>query len=193
MLKQRFSIYTLIFAICACAGWIYETIENVFTFGGIYLRAAFLLPWCPIYGIGGLILIIILDPLRKFLSEKIPSVAHAIIMILCIYILTSIIELVGSYICEAIMGFMPWDYSAAPLNFQGRIAPMYTARFVILGIIAIYLVKPTVTNFVKTHSKSAFITSIVLTALFVGDYIIEQIGYWDTFEDTLKPLGINHW
>jgi uncharacterized membrane protein len=138
-LPVKASVAMILFALFSCAGWIYETVENVFTFGAVYLRASLMLPWCPIYGIGGLVIVAVLEPLRRRLADRVPLVAQVVIVVAGIYLLTTAVELAGSYACEALMGYVPWDYSTAPLNFQGRIAPMYTARFVVLGLIALYV------------------------------------------------------
>ncbi len=64
------SVAVILFAVFSFAGWLYETVDNVFTFGGLYLRASLMLPWCPIYGIGGLLIVALLEPLRQRLVAR---------------------------------------------------------------------------------------------------------------------------
>lgn len=192
-LRVRASVAMILFALFSCAGWLYETVENVFTFGGVYLRASLLLPWCPIYGIGGLVIVVALEPLRRFLADRVPLVAQVAVVIVGIYILTTAVELGGSYACEALMGYVPWDYSTAPLNFQGRIAPMYTARFVVLGLVALYGLYPLASRWALTHERAALVVAIALAALFVADNVLQALGAWAPVKDSLVPLGIKHW
>ena len=183
----------ILFALFSCAGWLYETIENVFTFGGLYLRASLLLPWCPIYGIGGLVIVAALEPLRPRLSARVPLVCEVAVVAACVFVLTALVELAGSYACEAIMGYVPWDYSDAWLNLDGRIAPAYTLRFVVLGLVALYAVFPLVARWVQAHERAAVTVATTLAALFVLDNLAESQGLWAAAKDALTPLGIRHW
>lgn len=192
-LRVKVSVAIILFAMFSCAGWIYETVDNVFTFGGLYLRASFMLPWCPIYGIGGLVIVAALEPIRRRLADRVPLGVQVVVIIACIYMLTTAVELGGSYVCEALMGYVPWDYSTAPLNFQGRIAPMYTVRFVVLGLVALYAVYPIVSRWALTHVRAAHVVSIVLTTLLIADFVLESLGVWAPAKDALVPYGINHW
>lgn len=187
------SVGVILFAMFSCAGWIYETIDNVFTFGGIYLRASFLLPWCPIYGIGGLIIVAVLEPIRRRLAAHVPLAVQVLVVAVGIYALTTMVELGGSYACEAIMGYVPWDYSGAWLNFQGRIAPQYTLRFVVLGLIALYVLYPLVVRWARGNARGALVTAVVLACVIVVDFILQSLGVWAPVKDALVPYGINHW
>ena len=192
-MRVKVSVAVILFALFSCAGWIYETVENVFTFGGVYLRASLMLPWCPIYGIGGLLIVAVLEPLRRWLADRVNLVVQIVIVVVGIYVLTTAVELGGSYACEALMGYVPWDYSTAPLNFQGRIAPMYTARFVILGLIALYGLYPLVSRWACNNERSAVGVAVVLACLFLADNVLQLLGFWAPAKDALVPYGINHW
>ena len=183
----------VLFALFSIAGWLYETVENVFTFGGFYLRASLMLPWCPIYGIGGLVIVVVLEPVRRRLAPRVPRVVQVIAITAGIYALTTAVELAGSYACEAVMGYVPWDYSAAPLNFQGRIAPMYTLRFVVLGLVALYALYPLVARWARTHGRAVCIAAVAILALFAIDGALQLAGVWTPVKDALVPFGINHW
>ena len=187
------SIAVILFAIFSFAGWLYETIENIFTFGGLYLRAELMLPWCPIYGIGGLVIVAVLEPLRKRMATRLPRPAELALSCVAIYVLTTAVELTGSYACEMIMGYVPWDYSDAWMNFDGRVAPAYTLRFVVLGLVALYMVFPRVRRWAYAHAHTAAKVSGVLVVLFVLDNVLNAMGIWAPIKDALVPFGINHW
>lgn len=187
------SVTVILFTLFSFAGWIYETVENVFTFGGLYLRASLMLPWCPIYGVGGLVIVGVLEPLRCRIMGRMPRWAEIVIICACVYLLTSAVELGGSYACEAIMGYVPWDYSHAWMNFQGRIAPAYTLRFVVLGLVALYIVYPLVIKRARRNPQTTCTIAIVIALLLVADAALQAAGVWQPVKDALVPLGINHW
>lgn len=187
------SIGVILFVIFSCAGWIYETVENVFSFGGFYLRASLMLPWCPIYGIGGLIIVFVMEPVRRHIAPRKSFAFQIAVIIVGIFVLTALVELAGSYVCEAVMGRVPWDYSDAWLNFDGRIAPAYTLRFVVLGLIALYAVYPLVTKWALANMYKAFVLSVVLVGLFLLDNVLEAAGLWSKVKDALSVLGVKHW
>ncbi len=187
------SVAVILFAVFSFAGWLYETVDNVFTFGGLYLRASLMLPWCPIYGIGGLLIVALLEPLRQRLVARTTKPVEVVVMSIAIYALTALVELAGSYVCEALMGYVPWDYSQAWLNFDGRIAPQYTLRFVVLGLVALYVVFPRVRRWAAGHQRAAALCACAFAALFALDNVLQALGVWAPVKDALAPLGIRHW
>lgn len=78
-------VAVILFALFSCAGWIYETVDNVFSFGGLYLRASLMLPWCPIYGIGGLVIVAVLKPVRRRLASRVSLAVQVAAIVVGIY------------------------------------------------------------------------------------------------------------
>ncbi len=187
------SVAVVLFAVFSFAGWLYETVENALTFSGLYLRASLMLPWCPIYGIGGLLIVALIEPLRQHLVGRTTKTVEVALVSIAIYALTALVELVGSYACEAIMGYVPWDYSQAWLNFDGRIAPQYTLCFVALGLMALYAVFPHVRRWAAGTQRAAARYACALAALFALDNELQALGVWAPVKDALVPLGIRHW
>ena len=152
-----------------------------------------MLPWCPIYGIGGLLIIALLEPLRRDLKDRMPAPLQFLIIAFGIFVLASVVELAGSFVCEWIMGYVPWDYSHAWGNLGGRIAPLYSLRFVILGLIALYVLLPIVTWFVEARPTTARNAAIVISVALVADVALEFAGVWSVVKGGLTVFGINHW
>lgn len=168
----------VLFMLFSCVGWCYEILNDFIVRGGFHARASLAGPWCPIYGIGGLLIIACFQPLRTKMKERnIPLAGQLLILAVGIYALVTAVELLGSYIIEATMGYMPWDYSTSWGNFEGRIAPEFTIRFVIGGIVFLY-VEPLISQWCESHEKATVAIAIVLLVLFVADNILESIGYW---------------
>lgn len=191
---ERLALWVLEFVAFSFAGWIYETLENLYSLGGIYLRQSFGLPWCPIYGIGGLIMVAAAVPLICACRERgVPRVAEVVLVAVCVGAIALATELAGSYFLEWLTGSFPWNYSGTWGNFEGRVAPLFTARFIVLGLIAAYIVAPGLAKWSDAHKVAAQRLAIAFVALFVLDCALEAAGIWDPLEDALEPYGIRHW
>ena len=122
--------YTIIFSII---GLLIETIFCYLTTGVIESRKGLIWgPFCPVYGVGATILIILLEkyknnPTKLFIIGS---------------IMGSIIEYLLSYILEAIYGVRFWDYAYVDLNLNGRICIRYSIFWGMLAVILIKFVKP---------------------------------------------------
>ena len=169
----------ILFMLFSCVGWCYEIINDLIVQGGFHPRASFAGPWCPIYGIGGLLIIACFKPLCARLRGKCPKVAEVIVVAVGIFLLVSLVELVASYACEALMGFMPWDYSTSWGNFQGRVAPEFTMRFVIGGLVFLYFLEPWIARWCEAKPQAATRLAIVLAVLFALDGALEFAGVWN--------------
>ena len=190
-ISTSFSKIALVFLAFCAVGWLYETINDAIFLHTFVWRADFIGPWCPIYGIGGLLIMFVFEPVRKLFittDGSKPSwsrrLIELIVLAVGIYALTTAVELAGSYACEAISGTVPWDYSECWGNFEGRIAPVFTIRFVIGGLIFLYLFIPWIKAFCDKQPRPAFILSCVLLVLFAADLVIENIGGWDWIDRT---------
>ena len=182
------------FMVFSFVGWVYETVENLFSFGAFYLRETLAGPWCPIYGIGGLIMIFAAAPIIKACRDhKVNRALEVLLVALTVGVIALVTELAGSYLCEALTGSFPWDYSGTWGNFEGRVAPLFTSRFIVFGLIAAYIVGPAIEVWSKKHPRGARAVAAVLAVLLVADGACEALGIWDPLEDKLEPYGIHHW
>lgn len=132
------------FIIFSVVGLIVETTYGFVTMGIIESRKGLYIgPFCPIYGVGGVILILLLD---KFRNNKIK---------LAIYggVLGSIIEYLLSFMLEAIYGARFWDYGYVKYNLNGRICIVYSIFWAILSVILIGLVKPKIDKLINKIGK----------------------------------------
>lgn len=59
-----------------------------------------------------------------------------------VVVLTTVLELIASYIMQAITGGWLWDYTSYSFNFQGRIALNPSIRFGFGGMLFLYLLQP---------------------------------------------------
>ena len=145
----------LIFMTCSFLGWIYEVSVGIFETHVGYVNRGFLFgPYLPIYGFGGLILIILLKGVVFFSTM----------------LITTVLELFGSYFMEFLTGDWLWDYSNYFCNFEGRIALWSSVKFGIGGLIIIYFIEPLINICIKKADKRAInVFSLILAIIFLID------------------------
>lgn len=118
--------YFIIYSILGC---ILETLFGFVMLGVIESRQSFLYgPFCSIYGVGAVVMIVILRYFDK----------NNYILFIAGYIVGSIVEYIISWVGELWLGIRWWEYSNKFLNINGRICLTYS---VIWGFLAIYLLK----------------------------------------------------
>lgn len=137
--------YTLwYFIIFSIVGLVIETSYGFVTMGIIESRKGLYLgPFCPIYGVGGAILILILE---KFKNNKIKLAVYG-------GILGSVIEYLLSFMLEAIYGARFWDYGYVKYNLNGRICSVYSIFWAILSVVLITFIKPQIDKIINKIGK----------------------------------------
>ena len=163
----RIIIYFIIYSIL---GYVIETIFGLITKGVLESRKNFLYgPFCCIYGIGALVVIL---GLQKFKKNNYTIFFGGVII-------GSIVEYLISLIGEFIFHIKWWDYSNMPFNINGRICLAFSFLW---GILAIYLmchIHPNIDKFINKFSpKTIKIVAIIgmiymLISLFVTSFALE--------------------
>lgn len=169
--KKKFTIFgfTIIrilayFIIYSVIGFIIEVLFGLATKGVIESRKSFLYgPFCGIYGMGAVVMII---GLQKFRKNNYTLFAGG-------FILGSLIEYVVSLIGEWFFHIKWWDYSTMPFNINGRICVWFSLFW---GALAIYLmshVHPKVDRLLdKIEPKILKSVTIILTIIIFVDFLI---------------------
>lgn len=164
----------LYFMMYACVGWIYEVFLEVVVYRWGYSdRGVLTGPYCPVYGVGALFFIFFVYPLIKDKDLKKKLIMIPVVFLACMLIATGI-ELVASYICEALMGSWPWQtYADYKYNFQARIALSPSLRFGLGGVLFLYILQPLFEKLVKKLKvkKLDIVFKVVLT-IFIIDFIV---------------------
>ena len=93
-----------------------------------------------------------------------------ILVFLITMFITTVLELLGSYFMEFLMGDWLWDYSNYFCNFEGRIALWSSVKFGIGGLIIIYFIEPLINICIKKADKRAInVFSLILAIIFLID------------------------
>lgn len=133
-------VYTLFlyFFIYCILGWITEVLYCRLSLGKWTNRGFLYGPYCPIYGFGGIMVIIFLRPF----------IATPPLIFLLAFFLTTLLEYVTSYAMEKLFDAKWWDYSHLPLNINGRVCLLNSVLFGILGLFVTYIIHPYVQSLV---------------------------------------------
>lgn len=173
MLKNA-AKYFLFFVFYSVIGWLYEVFLEVVVYRwGFSNRGVLFGPYCVIYGFGALLLIFSLGGLqrRRIAIGKI-SVTPVLVFIGIVLIATAV-ELIGSYIMEAVTGEWLWDYRDYAFNFEGRIALNPSIRFGIGGMVFLYLLQPLFNKLAEKMPRPVLYTvSGVLAVAMAVDTVI---------------------
>lgn len=158
------SSWFLLFITYSCAGWLMEMIITVFTHRRFYNRGFLIGPLCPIYGVGGTLVTLILGQQENILE------------IFCVVVLLGgLIEYVTSYIMEKLFHARWWDYSDQPFNLNGRICLPALIGFGVLGVFAVKIASPFLFHIFGLFSDTTIICfAIAILVVLVSDLVISM-------------------
>lgn len=162
-----FCYHFLLFFIFSILGWIAESINCSLIEKRIVLNRGFFIgPYCPIYGVGTLCLVLFIlpyfeDPFFVFVASAVGA---------------CVLEYTTSFLMEKIFNARWWDYSDKPFNLNGRICLETALLFGIGGILIAYGFLP-LFDFIYGNLSSLVITilTIVFLAIFVIDFIVSTV------------------
>ncbi len=145
-------------------------------------------PICPIYGTGGLVMMICLLPLRHitenlYFNELLIFIAGAV--------LCDIVEFMTSYIMEKLFNARWWDYSNKKFNIQGRICLTHTFYWGTCSCLFVFILEPIMNLYIVgqvSESSRNILTYIFLTvfAFDLLDTVIHALGIRDISSKFMK-------
>ena len=155
--------YFLLFIIYAFIGWCLEVIYCYYHTGKIINRGFLIGPYCPIYGVGCVLIIILL---KRYSSDVLALFIMSIVI-------CSVLEYLTSYILEKLFKTRWWNYSNRKFNINGRICLETMIPFGVGGVIIMKVVNPFIVGLLnKLNDNMLFILGIVILILFLADNII---------------------
>ncbi len=165
--KQTLSISKLFwyFVLFSILGLVIETVFGYVTTGVIESRKGLLWgPFCPVYGVGAVLLIFFLDKVEQKNYFKLFAYG---------FLIGSIAEYMLSYGLEAIYGSRFWDYTYTGKDINGRICTLYSLFWGILAIILMKFIKPNIDKLIeKIPTKINKNIQILLFIFLVIDTIV---------------------
>lgn len=178
-----------LFFIYAFLGWCVEVIYAGVADGKVVNRGFLNGPVCPIYGVGMLGVLFLLEPVQDRLF---------LLFFLGMCICTAI-ELVGGWILEKVFHTRWWDYSDKPLQLGGYVCLGFSILWGLAVVFVVRLIQPLVMGLVTWLPPMLGIILLpVFSALFVVDFIItvktivglkKQLGELERMAQALHDLS----
>lgn len=159
--------YFWFFIIYAFIGWCIEVIYHVVKSGEFVNRGFLNGAVCPIYGLGMVIIIYLLTPLKS----------NIFILFLGSFLLTSALEFLTGYILEKIFHNKWWDYSNMPFNIKGYICLDFSIKWGLGGVFIINIVQSPISKVVSLlDNVIGHAILLLLLSLLITDFIITILG-----------------
>ena len=139
----------LVFTVYSFIGWFTESIFCSIPAGKFINRGFLNGPFCPIYGVGGVVIAFALTPFQH----------NLITLYVAGVLITSTIEYVTGLGLEFVFHTTYWDYSDQKFNFQGRVCLQNSLLFGVMCVVGMQFVHPTLMRFL--HSIPALILPLI--------------------------------
>lgn len=152
---MKIVVIYILFWLYSFLGWLMETTLVSLQSKKFINRGFFMGPYCPIYGTGG-VLLLVLSPYKDS-----PFLVFILSIVIC-----SIIEYLTSYILEMIYRVRWWDYSDRMFNLNGRVCLFNSICFGLLGMLMVSYLNPVFLNLITSLSDT-ILTIIALTILII--------------------------
>lgn len=120
-------------------------------------------PLCPIYGIGALLVLFVLQPFKDDLFN----------LFWMAILISGILEYSISWIMEKMFSTRWWDYSSVKFNLNGRICLKVTLIFGSISVLAVRVVHPLVlAGMEKIPLGYREIACAILSVVFMADFVM---------------------
>lgn len=159
-----YTIYEIMwmFFIYSFLGWCTEEVYATWAYKKFANRGFFNGALCPIYGVGIIIVVSCLEPLRNnYLYLFIGSV-----------LLTSLLELVTGFVLEKIFNEKWWDYTDNKFNLHGYICLSFSIMWGAACSLVVLIVHPLVVKFIRAINYNL---GCVLLGIILGIFILDLI------------------
>lgn len=163
-----FSAYNIIwyFLIYALLGWIVEVIYATFKTKQFINRGFLNGCWCPLYGAGAVLIIVLLEPIGK----------HPFLVFVASMAITTLIEFLTGWILELLYHKKWWDYSERRFNIKGYVCLQFSVIWGILCLFVYDVIHPGISYIIRKIPHNIgiwFLLAFLL--LFIFDVIISTI------------------
>ena len=149
-------------------GWAYESTVCYVAERKLVNRGFLNGPVCPIYGVGAVAVIALLNPLKGNILALFFSSAT----------LTTTLEYVTSWLMETLLHARWWDYSQKPMNLHGRIWIGNLVLFGIGGVAIVKLIDPVLMKWIHAIPQWILYTlSGAIVMLMIWDNIVSHIAF----------------
>ena len=161
---RSYSVWTLVifFILFSVIGWTWEVALHYMQVGEFANRGTLFGPWLPIYGTGGVVVLMLCARFRRN-----PALEFVVAVVLC-----GTIEYFSGWYLETKFHVRWWSYDGYFLNLHGRICAEGLLVFGVACCLIVYLIAP-VFDFLlsRIKPKILIVVSICLAVLFGVDAV----------------------
>ena len=164
LFTRKYPVTTLVlmFFLFSMIGWCWEVVLHLVSAGTFVNRGVLHGPWLPIYGTGGVLVLLALYKLR----DK-PWLEFLATVVVC-----GVVEYFTAYYLETVYDRRWWDYAGYFLNLHGRICAEGLLVFGLGGMAIVYGLAPAFDNLLHKVKRSVLIgLCVALAALFCVDQV----------------------
>ncbi len=152
----------LMFFVFSFMGWVWEVSFHLVTEGKFVNRGVLTGPWLPIYGYGCIMILLLLNKLKKR-----PVVMFCVAILLC-----GTVEYLTAVFLENMYNQQWWDYHGYFLNIDGKVCAEGLLVFGIGGMFVVYFVAPLIDTLVRKISLKVVIPiCVILVMIFTCDQV----------------------
>lgn len=158
-MPQNFYELVWIFIVYAFIGWCTEVSYATLDTGKFVNRGFLNGPYCPIYGVGVVIVVAILTPLQDSLT----------ILFIGSFLLTSTLEFITGFVLEKVFHNKWWDYSEFPFNIKGYVCLKFSIYWGLACTFVIKIIHPIIYGIIVwiPHTLGVVLVSIFMCVFFV--------------------------
>ena len=148
------------FFVYAFLAWCTEVSFAALTSGRFVNRGFLNGPVCPIYGVGVVIVLFFLEPLRK----------NTVLLFVGSVLLTSLLEWLTGFVLEKIFHQRWWDYSNEPFNLGGYICLRFSIAWGLACLIVVDIIHPSIVWLIHLVPHTL---GLILLALFSAGMLVD--------------------
>lgn len=159
---ENIAHWFLIFMTYSCAGWLMEVIVGLLQRRKLVNRGFLVGPICPIYGVGALLLSLVVR------ADESP------IVIFCVAVVGSaVLEYGVSYAMEKLFRVRWWDYTDRAFNLNGRICAESVLSFGVIGVLILKIINPSLLALYNAMPQLAlYLIAGLLAAWLIFDILL---------------------
>ncbi len=174
MIVYAVSLVMLFLACYSFIGWLCEEVFVLATSQKLENRGFLTGPFLPIYGIGAITMLLLVEPYVK----------NPFLVFVASTVVSSVIEYLGSLMLDKIFHITLWDYHDQKFNLHGRICLRNSLCFGALGLLLIYVLQPFIGAALKALPHDA---TIAIAWTLIGILLIDSANSFRSLAK-VKPV-----
>ncbi|MCI8778977.1 MAG: putative ABC transporter permease [Bacilli bacterium] len=151
------------FVFYSIVGWIIEVIDQFYRQKKFINRGFLLGPYCPVHGIGALLMLLLLSRFSN----------NSFILFISSVLICTILEYLTGFLLEKLFKARWWDYSDYKFNLNGRVCLQNSLFFGLAGVIIVKFSQPFLISVISNISANMLnIICIIILIIFCFDLIV---------------------